>query len=130
MVTCCRLNVCKKPAGIAGNVPKPGRILPTWQMDFHRKNDVGRWHTFSIGQFDTNIQMYMDKEKFYKTVYKLIEDYFSSFNKKPHYLLINSQFDLTKFIDPEDLQQYVNDRFKGMMIVRTPDIGNDKLMVY
>jgi len=72
----------------------------------------------------------MDKENFYKTVYKLIEDYFSSFNKKPHYLLINSQFDLTKFIDPEDLQHYVNDRFKGMMIVRTPDISSDKLVVY
>lgn len=72
----------------------------------------------------------MDKEKFHKTLYKLIEDYFCNFNKKPHYLLINSQFDLTQFIDPEDLKHYGNDRFKGMMIVRTPDISSDKLMVY
>lgn len=72
----------------------------------------------------------MDKEKFYKTVYKLIEDYFSSFSKKPNYLLINSQFDLSSFIDQEDLKQYMNDRFKGMMIVRTPDIGSDKVVVY
>ena len=72
----------------------------------------------------------MDKEKFYKTVYKLVEDYFNNFSKKPNYLLINSQFDLTKCIDNEDLKSYVNDRFKGMMIVRTPDISNDKLIVY
>lgn len=84
---------------------------------------------FSSSQLGVNI-MLMDKEKFYKTVYKLVEDYFASFNKKPHYLLINSQFDLTKYIDPEDLQQYVNDRFKGMMIVRTPDISTDKVVVY
>lgn len=72
----------------------------------------------------------MDKEKFYQTVYKLVEDYFASFNKKPHYLLINSQFDLTKCIDPEDLKHDVNDEFKGMMIVRTPDISTDKVVVY
>ncbi|HEX6225360.1 MAG TPA: hypothetical protein VFZ52_13170 [Chryseolinea sp.] len=72
----------------------------------------------------------MDKTKFYRTVYKLIEDYFNSFSKKPHYLLINSKFDLSKFIDQDDLQHYVNDRFKGMMIVRTPDINEDKMIVY
>lgn len=69
----------------------------------------------------------MDKEKFYTTVYKLIEDYFSSFSKKPHYLLINSQFDLAQCIDQDDLKQ---DRFKGMTIVRTPDISTDKVVVY
>jgi hypothetical protein len=72
----------------------------------------------------------MDKAKFYKTVYKLIEEYFNNFSKKPNYLLINSKIDLANFIDNEDLKQYVNDRFKGMMIVRTPDIGQDKIVVY
>ncbi|HET6538922.1 MAG TPA: hypothetical protein VFG46_00475 [Chryseolinea sp.] len=72
----------------------------------------------------------MDKTKFYKTVYNLIEDYFNNFSKKPNYLLINSKFDLANFIDKEDLKQYVEDRFKGMMIVRTPDINEDKMVVY
>ena len=72
----------------------------------------------------------MDKTKFYRTVYKLVEDYFNNFSKKPNYLLINSKFDLAKFIDQEDLKQYVEDRFKGMMIVRTPDIKEDKIIVY
>ncbi|HZI24881.1 MAG TPA: hypothetical protein VFD46_07390 [Chryseolinea sp.] len=72
----------------------------------------------------------MDKTKFYRTVYKLVEDYFNNFSKKPNYLLINSEFDLSKFIDHEDLKQYVDDRFKGMMIVRTPDINPDKIVVY
>ena len=72
----------------------------------------------------------MDKTKFYRTVYKLVEDYFNNFSKKPNYLLINSKFDLAKFIDQEDLKQYVEDRFKGMMIVRTPDINEDKMIVY
>ena len=72
----------------------------------------------------------MDKEKFYKMVYSSVEEYFNSFNKKPHYLLINSQFDLKTCIDPDDLNNYVNDRFKGMMIVRTPDISSDKVVVY
>ena len=49
----------------------------------------------------------MDKTKFYRTVYKLVEDYFDNFSKKPNYLLINSKFDLAKFIDQEDLKQYV-----------------------
>ena len=72
----------------------------------------------------------MDKTKFYRTVYKLVEDYFANFSKKPNYLLINSKFDLAKFIDQDDLTQVVNDRFKGMMIVRTPDINEDKIVVY
>ena len=72
----------------------------------------------------------MDKTKFYRTVYKLVEDYFDNFSKKPNYLLINSKFDLAKFIEQEDLKQVVNDRFKGMMIVRTPDINEDKIVVY
>lgn len=72
----------------------------------------------------------MDKEKFYNTVYKQVEDYFNSFNKKPHYLEVNSQFDLSTCIDQEDLTHYNNDRFKGMTIVRTPDIGSDKVLVY
>jgi hypothetical protein len=72
----------------------------------------------------------MDKEKFYKTIYKLVEDYFASFSKKPNYLLINSQFDLNKFVDQEDQKQVLNDKFKGMMIVRTSDISQDKLVVY
>lgn len=72
----------------------------------------------------------MDKTKFYRTVYKLVEEYFNDFSKKPNYLLINSKFDLSKFIDKEDLKQYVEDRFKGMMIVRTPDINEDKIVVY
>jgi hypothetical protein len=72
----------------------------------------------------------MNKNKFYQTVYKLVEDYFNNFSKKPSYLLINSKFDLAKFIDQEDLKQYVQDRFKGMMIVRTPDISEDKIIVY
>jgi len=75
-------------------------------------------------------QIRMDKTKFYKTVYNLIEDYFNNFSKKPNYLLINSKFDLANFIDKEDLKQYVEDRFKGMMIVRTPDINEDKMVVY
>jgi len=74
--------------------------------------------------------MYMDKTKFYRTVYRLIEDYFDNFSKKPHYLLVNSKFDLAKFMDQEDLKQYVNNRFKGMMIVRTPDINEDQIVVY
>jgi hypothetical protein len=72
----------------------------------------------------------MDKTKFYGTVCKLVEDYFDNFSKKPNYLLVNSKFDLAKFIDQEDRKQYVNDRFKGMMIVRTPDINEDKIVVY
>lgn len=72
----------------------------------------------------------MDKEKFYKTVCKLVEDYFNSFAKKPSYLLVNSQFDLNRFVDQEDQKQVMNDRFKGMMIVRTSDISPDKLVVY
>ena len=72
----------------------------------------------------------MDKNKFYQTVYTQIENYFANFSKKPHYLLINSQFDLTNFIDQDDLKHYDNDRFKGMMIVRTPDIAPDKVVVY
>ncbi len=73
----------------------------------------------------------MDKDTFYSTVYKLVEDYFTNFSKKPHYLLINSQFDLKNYIDDnEDLKQYVNDKFKGMTIVRTPDISTDKVVVY
>ena len=72
----------------------------------------------------------MDKTKFYRTVCKLVEDYFNNFSKKPNYLLINCEFDLSKFIDHEDLKQYVDDRFKGMMIVRTPDINPDKIVVY
>jgi hypothetical protein len=72
----------------------------------------------------------MDKEKFYKTVCTLVEDYFTSFRKKPNYLLINSQFDLNNCIEQEDLKHVVNDRFKGMMIVRTTDISTDKLVVY
>ena len=72
----------------------------------------------------------MDKTKFYRTVYRLVEDYFNNFSKKPNYLLINSKFDLAKFIDQEDLKQYVEDKFKGMMIVRTPDISEDKMIVY
>jgi hypothetical protein len=75
-------------------------------------------------------RVYMDKTKFYKTIYKLVEDYFNNFSKKPHYLLINSKFDLAKFIEQEDLKNYLNDRFKGMMIVRTPDISEDKMDVY
>ena len=75
-------------------------------------------------------QIIMDKTKFYRTVYKLVEDYFENFSKKPNYLLINSKFDLAKFIDQEDLKQVVDDRFKGMMIVRTPDINEDKIVVY
>ena len=75
-------------------------------------------------------QIRMDKTKFYRTVYKLVEDYFNNFSKKPNYLLINSKFDLAKFIDQEDLKQVINDRFKGMMIVRTPDINEDKMVVY
>ena len=72
----------------------------------------------------------MDKTNFYRTVYRLVEDYFNNFSKKPSYLLINSKFDLAKFIDQEDLKQYVEDKFKGMMIVRTPDINEDKIVVY
>ena len=72
----------------------------------------------------------MDKTNFYRTVYKLVEDYFNNFSKKPNYLLINSKFDLAKFIDQEDLKQYVEDKFKGMMIVRTPDMSEDKMIVY
>ena len=72
----------------------------------------------------------MDKEKFYQTVYKLVEDYFNSFSRKPNYLLINSQIDLTKCIDQDDLKDYDSDQFKGMMIVRTPDISSDKVVVY
>jgi hypothetical protein len=72
----------------------------------------------------------MDKTRFYRNVYKLVEDYFEDFSKKPHYLLINSKVDLAKFIDQEDWKQYLNDRFKGMMIVRTPDIKEDKMVVY
>ena len=72
----------------------------------------------------------MDKEKFYDTVYKQVEDYFNSFSKKPHYLEVNSQFDLSKYIDQEDLLHYKDNRFKGMTIVRTPDIGSDKVLVY
>jgi hypothetical protein len=72
----------------------------------------------------------MDKTKFYKTVCNLVEDYFDTFSRKPHYLLINSKFDLENFIDQEDWKQYVNDRFKGMLIVRTPDIEQDKMIVY
>ena len=72
----------------------------------------------------------MNKTKFYRTVYKLVEDYFNNFSKKPNYLLINSKFDVAKFIDKEDLKQYFEDRFKGMMIVRTPDINEDKIIVY
>ena len=72
----------------------------------------------------------MDKEKFYKTVYKLVEDYFNSFAKKPNYLAVNSSFDPSTCIDQEDLKRYGNDRFKGMLIVRTPDISNDKVLVY
>lgn len=72
----------------------------------------------------------MDKDKFYQTVYKLVEDYFNSFSKKPNYLLINSQVDLTKCIDQDDLKHDGNDQFKGMMIVRTPDISSDKVVVY
>ena len=72
----------------------------------------------------------MDKAKFYKTVYKLIEDYFNNFSKKPNYLLINSKLDLENFIDQDDLKHYDNDRFKGMMIVRTSDISQDKIVVY
>lgn len=72
----------------------------------------------------------MDKEKFYTTVYKLIEDHFTSFRKKPSYLMVNSQFDLTKFMDQEDLKHYQNNVFKGMMIVRASDISYDKVVVY
>jgi hypothetical protein len=72
----------------------------------------------------------MDKEKFYNTVYNQVEAYFNSFNKKPHYLEVNSQFDLSKYIDPEDLKHYDNNSFKGMTIVRTPDISSDKVLVY
>jgi hypothetical protein len=70
----------------------------------------------------------MDKEKFYSTVYKLVEDYFTNFSKKPHYLLINSKVDLSNYID--DHSDLVDDKFKGMTIVRTPDISTDKVMVY
>lgn len=72
----------------------------------------------------------MDKKKFYQTVGRLTEDYFSNFRQKPHYLLVNSQLDLAKYIDHEDRKQYDNDQFKGMMIVRTPDIAPDKVVVY
>jgi hypothetical protein len=72
----------------------------------------------------------MDKKKFNQTVYKLVEDYFNNFSKKPHYLLVNSQVDLANCIDREDEKQYVDDRFKGLLIVRTPDIAPDKLAVY
>ena len=76
------------------------------------------------------IEYVMDKTKFYRTFYNLVEDYFNNFSRKPNYLLINSKFDLAKFIDKEDLKQFVEDRFKGMMIVRTPDINEDKMFVY
>ena len=76
------------------------------------------------------IEYVMDKTKFYRTFYNLVEDYFNNFSRKPNYLLINSKFDLAKFIDKEDLKQFVEDRFKGMMIVRTPDINEDKMLVY
>ena len=72
----------------------------------------------------------MDKEKFYTTVYKLIEDHFTSFRKKPSYLMVNSQFDLTKCMDQEDLKHYNNNEFKGMLIVRASDISHDKVVVY
>lgn len=72
----------------------------------------------------------MDKEKFYKTVCKLVEDYFTSFSKKPNYLLINSQFDLNKFVDQEDQKHIMNEKFKGMMIVRSSEISQDKVVVY
>jgi hypothetical protein len=72
----------------------------------------------------------MDRDKFHKTVYKLVEDYFNIFSKKPNYLLVNSQLDLTKDVDKEDPKNDVNTIFKGMMIVRTSDISSDKLVVY
>ena len=72
----------------------------------------------------------MDKKNFNQTVYKLVEDYFNNFSKKPHYLLVNSQFDLARYVDQEDQKQSVDDCFKGMLIVRTPDIAPDKIAVY
>jgi hypothetical protein len=87
------------------------------------------WHSF-FSYYSHLKRIHMDKTNFYRTVYRLVEDYFNNFSKKPNYLLINSKFDLSKFIDKEDLKQYVDDRFKGMMIVRTPDINEDKIVVY
>lgn len=72
----------------------------------------------------------MDKEKFYSTVYKLIEDHFTSFRKKPSYLMVNPKCDLGTFMDQDDLKQYQNNKFKGMLIVRDSDLSMDKLVVY
>ena len=72
----------------------------------------------------------MDQKKFNQTVYYLVEEYFNNFSKKPHYLLVNSKFELADFVEKDDLKNYDNERFKGMMIVRTPDIAPDKLQVY
>ncbi len=128
MVTNCRQIVCKKYVEFAVIFLKYGGIYPHSSRYYEKKRPQGLAYFFDLEGWYK--YLLMDREKFYKTVYKLVEDYFTNFNKKPHYLLINSQFDLTKCIDPEDLQQYVNDRFKGMMIVRTPDISSDKVVVY
>ena len=72
----------------------------------------------------------MTKEKLYESVYTLVNDYYANNQKQPKYLFINSDFDLTTYLDASDIQEYVNDHFKGMMIVRTSEVPKDKLAVF
>jgi len=72
----------------------------------------------------------MTKEKLYESVYTLVNDYYTNNQKQPKYLFINSDFDLTTYLDSSDGQEYVNDHFKGMMIVRTSEVTKEELAVY
>ena len=72
----------------------------------------------------------MTKEKLYDSVYTLVDDYVSNNHKQPKYLFINADFDLTMFLDSNDLRDYIQNSFKGMMIVRSSDVAKEELMVY
>jgi hypothetical protein len=72
----------------------------------------------------------MTKEKLYDSVYRLVNDYYANNHKQPKYLFINSDFDLTTYLDSSDLREYFNDHFKGMMIVRTSEVTKEELAVH
>ena len=72
----------------------------------------------------------MTKEKFYDSVYSLVNDYISHNHKQPKYLFINADFDLTTFLDSKDLYDYIQNSFKGMMIVRSSEVAKDEVVVH
>ncbi len=72
----------------------------------------------------------MTKEKLYDSVYTLVDDYINNNHKQPKYLFINADFDLTMFLDSNDLHDYIQNSFKGMMIVRSSDVAKEELAVY